>query len=103
MFEPVMIKRKPIPFYPGKPGPAYQGGLKRPFLMNVTVSTEENEYIVRKCYELKIPKSEYVRRCSLPMGWDTELNAMREAQKGIEEFQIIRAVKQKPSLNGKSR
>ena len=96
-----MIKRKPTRFYQGKPGPAYQGGLKRPFLMNVTVSTEENEYIVRKCFDLQIPKSEYVRRCSLPMGWDTELNAMREDQRDVGEFQIIKAVKQKRSLNGK--
>ena len=95
-----MIKRKPIPHYPGKPGPIYQGGLKRPFLMNVTVSTEENEFIVRKCYELKIPKSEYVRRCSLPMGWGTELNAMREQQKDLTEDQIVRTIRKKLSVNG---
>lgn len=92
VFEPVMIKRKPIPDYQGKPGPAYQGGLKRPFLMNITVTTEENEYIVRKCYDLKIPKTEYVRRCSLPMGWEAELESMRKGQSGLPASKIIRQV-----------
>ncbi len=91
-FEPVMIKRNPVKSYPGKPGPIYQGGLKRPFILPVLVSLAENEYIVRKCFDLNISKSEYLRQCSLPMGWDTELMGLRQKQVDLTEEQIIRTI-----------
>lgn len=91
-FEPVMIKRNPTKLYPGKPGPAYQGGLKRPFVLPVLVALDENEYIVRKCFDLKISKSEYFRQCALPEGWDNELIGLRQKQIDLTEEQIIRTV-----------
>jgi hypothetical protein len=99
-FEPVMIKRKPLKPYPGKPGPAYQGGLRRPFVLPVLVSLEENEYIVRKCFDLNISKSEYFRQCSLPVGWENELVGLRQNQVKLTEEQIIRTVG-RPRGNGK--
>ncbi len=69
-----------IPYYPGKPGPAPSGGLKRKLIFPFNVTGDEYEFLVRLARENKTKVVKMIRKKFFVYGWETWLENLRKEQ-----------------------
>lgn len=58
-------------------------GLKRPHIVQVALTADENEFVARWCYEHGISAATLGRMKLLRNGWKTDLNRLRLEQNGM--------------------
>ena len=62
----------------------FRTGLKRKYPLVVHFGKLEDEWLARKSYDLKISKSELVRRAVLPADYLADLSNLRRGQRRFE-------------------
>lgn len=65
-------------------------GLKRPHIVQVFFNENEKEFIARRAFEAGVSDSTYIRQRMIKGHWKADLDALRESQPDVREFDARR-------------